>query len=177
MSPVHDPRFSETRRQENLQKDVEAGEQAARMEYIKPLVMLLVGGLVVMGLHLMTTPEDPDEVSGPVLAARYPIGLAIELAFGVVGLWVAATLWLGGAGPLGLAILRLAGIYAMTDLIGMIVAPLLMVGWLIKIALYVVMLAWLFEFDIKESIVVALITFLLKFFAGVVIFSLIMGFG
>ncbi len=147
------------------------------MEYTKPLVMLLVGGLVVMGLDLMTTPEDPDGISGLVLAAGYPIGLAIELAFGVAGLWIAATLWLGGAGPLGLAIVRLAGIYAMTDLIGIIVAPLAMVGWLIVVALYVVMLAWLFEFDIKESIMVALITFLLKFFAGIVIFSLIMGFG
>ncbi len=177
MSPVPDPRYSQARWDKNLQENREADEQAARMEYIKPLVMLLVGGLVVMGLHLMTTPEDPDGISGLVLAAGYPIGLAIELAFGVAGLWIAATLWLGGAGPLGLAIVRLAGIYAMTDLIGMIVAPLLMVGWLIKIALYVVMLAWLFEFDIKESIIVALITFLLKFFAGVVIFSLIMGFG
>ena len=88
-----------------------------------------------------------------------------------------ATLWLGGAGPVGLAIVRLAGIYAMTDLIGIIVAPLVMVGWLIVLVLYVVMLAWLFEFDIKESIMVALITFLLKIFAGIVIFSLIMGFG
>ncbi len=177
MSPVHDPRFSETRRQENRQKDLEAGEQAARMEYIKPVVMLLVGGLVVMGLYLMATPEDPDGISGAVLAASYPIGLAIELVVGVVGLWVAATLWLGGAGPLGLAIVRLAGIYAMTDLISIVVAPLAILGWLIVVALYVVMLAWLFEFDIKESIIVALITFLLKFFAGIVIFSLIMGFG
>ncbi len=177
MSPVHDPRFSETRRQENRQKDLEAGEQAARMEYIKPVVMLLVGGLVVMGLYLMTTPEDPDGISGAVLAARYPIGLAIELAFGVAGLWVAAKVWLGGAGPLGLAILRLAGIYAMTDLIGIIVAPLLAVGWLITVVLYVVMLAWLFDVEIIESIMVALITFLLKVFARVVISSLIMGFG
>ena len=65
----------------------------------------------------------------------------------------------------------------MIDLIGMIVASLLMVGWLIVVVLYVVMLAWLFELDIKESIMVALITFLLKFLAGVVIFSLVMGFG
>ena len=177
MSPVPYPRYSQARWDKNLQENREADEQAARMEYIKPLVMLLVGGLVVMGLHLMTTPEDPDGISGLVLAAGYPIGLAIELAFGVAGLWIAATLWLGGAGPLGLAIVRLAGIYAMTDLIGIIVAPLVMVGWLIMVVLYVVMLAWLFEFDIKESIMVALITFLLKFFAGVVIFSLIMGFG
>lgn len=177
MSPVPDPRYSQARWDKNLQENQVADEQAARMEYIKPLVMLLVGGFVVMGLHLMTTPEDPDGISGLALAASYPIGLAIELAFGVAGLWIAATLWLGGAGPLGLAIVRLAGIYAMTDLIGIIVAPLVMVGWLIMVVLYVVMLAWLFEFDIKESIMVALITFLLKFFAGVVIFSLIMGFG
>lgn len=65
----------------------------------------------------------------------------------------------------------------MIDLIGMIVASLLMVGWLIVVVLYVVMLAWLFELDIKESIMVALITFLLKFLADVVIFSLVMGFG
>ena len=95
----------------------------------------------------------------------------------MAGLWVASVLWLGGAGPLGLGILRLAGIYAMYDLISIIVAPLHMVGWLITISLYVVMLAWLFDFDIRDSIAVALITFLLKFFAGVMIFSLIMGFG
>ena len=177
MSPVPDPRYSQARWDENLQKDQEAGEQAARMAYIKPLVMLLVGALVVMGFQLMTTPEDPDGISGLVLAAGYPIGLAVELAFGVAGLWIAATLWLGGAGPLGLAIVGLAGIYAMTDLISILVAPLLMLGWLIMVVLYVVMLAWLFEFDIKESILVAVITFLLKVFAGVLIFSLIMGSG
>jgi hypothetical protein len=177
MSPIYDPRFSKTRWEQDLQKEREAGEHAARMEYIKPLVMLLVGGLIVMGLHLVTTPDDPDGVSGPVLAAMYPVVLSIELAFGVAGLWVAATLWLGGAGPLGLGILRLAGIYAMTDLIAIIVAPLLMVGWLITISLYVVMLAWLFDFEVKDSIAVALITFLLKFFVDLVIFSLIMGFG
>lgn len=86
MSPVHDPRFTRPRRDENLQSHREADEQTARMEYIKPLVMLLVGGLVVMGLYMVTTPEDPDGTSGVVLAALYPIGLAIELAFGVAGL-------------------------------------------------------------------------------------------
>ena len=95
---------------------------------------------------------------------------------GVAGLWLAAKLWLGGAGPLGLAILRLAGIYAMTDLIGIVVAPLLMVGWLIKIAVYVAMLAWLFDFEIAESIMVALITFVLKVIGAVAIASLITGF-
>ena len=176
MSPVYDPRFSEARWEKTLQKDREASDQAARMEYIKPLVMLVLGGAVVMGVYLLRGPEDPDEFSGAARVLLYPIGLAIELVLGVAGLWLAAKLWLGGAGPLGLAILRLAGIYAMTDLIGIVVAPLLMVGWLIKIAVYVAMLAWLFDFEIAESIMVALITFVLKVIGAVAIASLITGF-
>ncbi|MHC4127136.1 MAG: hypothetical protein ACYTE6_01440 [Planctomycetota bacterium] len=137
--------------------------------------MLVVGGVAVMAVLLLRGTDDPDAPSGAVRALAYPIGLALELAFGVGGLWVAAKVWLGGAGPLDLAILRLAGIYAMTDLIGIVVAPLQMVGWIITLVLYVVMLAWLFDFEILESAFVALITFLLKIFAGVVIFSLITG--
>jgi hypothetical protein len=175
MSPVHDPRFSEARRRQGTLLDQEAGEQAARMEYVKPLVMLVVGGATVTAILLLAGSDDPDAPSGAISALAYPIGLALELAFGVAGLWIAAKLWLGGAGPLGLAILRLAGIYAMTDLIGMVVAPLQMVGWLITLVLYVVMLAWLFDFEIVESAFVALITFLLKIFGGVVIFSMITG--
>jgi hypothetical protein len=155
--------------------DREAGAQAARMEYIKPLVMLVAGGAVVMGVRLLSGAGDSDELSGAALAALYPIGLAIELAFGVAGLWVAAKLWMGGAGPLGLAILRLAGIYAATDLIAIVVAPLLALGWFIKITLYVVMLAWLFDFEIVESIMVAVITFVLKFLAALAIAGLVMG--
>jgi hypothetical protein len=175
MSPVHDPRFSEARRSKSVLLDQQAGERAARMEYIKPLVMLLVGGVTVVVILLSTGADDPNAPSGAIRALAYPIGLALELAFGVAGLWVAAKLWLGGAGPLGLAILRLAGIYATTDLIGMVVAPLQMVGWIITLVLYVVMLAWLFDFEVLESAFVALITFLLKIFGGVVIFSLITG--
>ncbi len=175
MAPVHDPRFSEAHRGKSLQLDREAGGRADRLEYIKPLVLLVVGGAAVMAILLLREADDPDAPSGAVLALVYPIGLAIQLAFGVAGLWIAAKVWMGGAGPLSLAILRLAGIYAMTDLIGIVVAPLLMVGWLIKISLYVVMLAWLFDFEIIESIIVALITFALKIITAVAVASLITG--
>jgi hypothetical protein len=158
-----------------LQQDREAGARAARREYIKPLVLLLVGGAVVMVVLGLRGADDPDAPAGAVLALVYPIGLAIQLVFGVAGLWIAANLWLGGAGPLGLAILRLAGVYAMTDLIGIVVAPLHLVGWIIKIAIYVAMLAWLFEFEIAESIIVALITFVIKIIATLAIASLIVG--
>ena len=175
MPPIEDPRFTEGRWERSLQADRAAADRAGRMDYVKPAVMFLVGGAGVMATILMTGRDDPNATPLVVDALAYPIVLTIQLVFGVGGLWIAATLWLGGAGPLGLAILRLAGIYALTDLIGLGLAPMLFVGWLIKVSLYVVMLAWLFEFDIKESIMVAIITFLLKFIAALAVGYVIAG--
>ncbi len=137
MSPVHDPRFSRARWEERLAEDREASRRSDRAEYVKPLVMLLVGGGVVMGRLLLS----PGETAAATTALLYPVLLAIELAFGVAGLWVVAKLWLGGAGPLGLAILRLAGIYTAVDLLAVIIAPLFFVGWLIQLVCYVCLLA------------------------------------
>lgn len=98
----------------------------------------------------------------------YPVIIAVELVFGLLGLWIAAKLWLGGVGPLGLGILRLAGIYAITDLIAMLVAPLMILGWFIRVVVYVGLLAWLFDLEPNDSIIVALITWLLKLVAWAV---------
>ena len=40
MSPIYDPRFSQTKREEALQLEQDASKQASRIEYIKPLVIL-----------------------------------------------------------------------------------------------------------------------------------------
>lgn len=77
--------------------------------------------------------------------------------------------------PLGLAILRLAGIYAATDLISLVVAPLMIVGWIIHVVCYVGLLAWLFDLQIAESVILAVITFVLKVAGGAVIVLMIYG--
>ena len=167
MSPIQDPRFSSERKRETLQQDREAGDRAARMEYIKPTVMLLLGGGIVVGSLLFSGSTDPDEISGIGGALLYVLILSIELIVGVAGLWAAAAIWLGGMGPLGLGILRLAGIYAMTDMIGLFLGELAFVGILIKIVCYVAMLAWLFDLDHTDSFLLALLTFALKIGAGI----------
>ena len=167
MSPIPDPRFSKTRRAETLRKEREAGDLAARMEYIKPLVMLVIGGTAVMGVRFFS--------AGAGAALLYPVALSIELVFGVAGLWLAAKLWLGGAGPLALAILRLAGIYAATDLIASLVSPWMFLGWAIHIACYLGLLTWLFELDLADSIMLAVITFLLKVLGAFTIGFLLAG--
>ncbi len=145
MPPIQDPRFSKARWNETLQEQREATERASRMEYIKPLLMLVIGGGVVMALSTFAGSGDPDEFSRPVAALLYPVGLVFELFFGVAGLWLATKLWLGGVGPLGLAILRLAGIYAATELIAILAAPLQFLGWFVYLVCYVGLLAWLFD--------------------------------
>lgn len=158
MSPIQDPRFSHAHKSQMRQQDRDAGERAARMEYIKPTVMLLLGGGIVVGSVLS---------SGSVGSALlYVLVLSVELIVGVAGLWAASAIWLGGMGPLGLGILRLAGIYAMTDMIALFLGELAFVGLLIQLVCYVAMLAWLFELDPAESILLAILTFVLKIVAG-----------
>ncbi len=167
MSPIQDPRFSHAHKSQMRQQDRDASERAARMEYIKPTVMLLLGGGIVMGSALSS--------GGVGSALFYVLVITIELIVGVAGLWAASAIWLGGMGPLGLGILRLAGIYAMTDMITLFLGELAFVGWLIRLVCYVAMLAWLFDLDPAESILLAILTFVLKIGAGIAIAVILAG--
>ncbi|MCH7849208.1 MAG: hypothetical protein IIB53_12690 [Planctomycetes bacterium] len=167
MSPIQDPRFSHAHKSQMRQQDRDAGERAARMEYIKPTVMLLLGGGIVVGSVLSSGSAGS--------ALLYVLVLSVELIVGVAGLWAASAIWLGGMGPLGLGILRLAGIYAMTDMIALFLGELAFVGLLIQLVCYVAMLAWLFELDPAESILLAILTFVLKIVAGFAIAIVLAG--
>lgn len=167
MSPIQDPRFSHAHKSQMRQQDRDDSERAARMEYIKPAVMLLLGGGIVLGYLLLS--------SGVGSALLYVVILSIELIVGVAGLWAASAIWLGGMGPLGLGILRLAGIYAMTDMIALFLGELAFVGWLIQLVCYVAMLAWLFDLDPAESILLAILTFVLKIVAGITLAVILAG--
>ena len=167
MSPIQDPRFSHAHKSQMLQQDRDDSERAARMEYVKPTVMLLLGGGIVVGYLLSS--------SGVGSALLYVLVISIELIVGVAGLWAASAIWLGGMGPLGLGILRLAGIYAMTDMITLFLGELAFVGWLIRLVCYVAMLAWLFDLDPAESILLAILTFVLKIGAGIAIGVILAG--
>lgn len=164
MSPIQDPRFSKERWSETLQKDRQASARAAKMEYIKPLVMLVLGGGIVLAA-LGGSDTQMHGLSGSTGATAYPIVLAVGVVFGIIGLFIASYLFLGGAGPLGLAVLRLAGIYAATDCAALVLGPLAFVGLIIEGVLYVGLLTWLFELDFTDSFLLAVITYVLKIVA------------
>ncbi len=167
MAPYIDPKLPRSSWKDSLEIERTQARQCVRMEYIKPLVMLLVGGGAMITYHCFSN-RDPD-FTGPALAGIYAGILLIQLVFGVTGLLIACKLWLGGAGRLGLGILRLLGIYAIADLVrlGTDAIGLGLVGWLIELAVYVSLLAWLFELEIRDSIVLAVITWVLKLVVGI----------
>ncbi len=168
MSPIYDPRFSKVRRNRDLAAERDAADQAARMEPVKPLVLLAVAGTtVVIALAVRGSPG-----AGPPPALLYPVQLSLGVAAGTLGLWAASKLWLGGAGPLGLAILRLAAVHAAVDVIAVITLPMF-VGpvfygprivwfWIVQGICFAWLLCWLFDLDISDSILLAIITWVLK---------------
>jgi hypothetical protein len=177
MSPITDPRYAASRR-EQIDKEQSDSAREARMEYIKPLIMLLVGIGSVITWHLANgdvVDEDGERTPALGIVAIYLVVFVISLVCGVIGLWLASKLWLGGVGYLGLSILRLAGIYAITDLVGMVVSGLPLLGWFIKAVVYVSLLMWLFELEATESIMLALITFVVKVAATIVVMLVMFG--
>ena len=143
-----------------MDEDRRDAERAARIEYLKPLFMLVIGGSVVQ--VLLFTQEG-------WWALAYPVVMLIELAFGVAGLWLSCKLLVGGVGYLGLAILRLAGIYAAMDVLGLFAANFGCIGLIIQLVIYVGLLAWLFEFEWRDAVIVAFVTFMIKLGAGLVL--------
>lgn len=164
MPPIQDPRFSKARWNETLQEQREASERTGRKEYIKPLVMLGVCAPIALGLFVRLAWSNP-EVSAAAFAVVYPIGLGVSVAVGILALFIASQLILGGAGPLGLATLRIAGACAAHD-----VAYLLLGGrvgltafpFLTAVFIFVGLVVWLFEMDLSDAALVAIIILVLK---------------
>jgi len=161
MSPVHDPRYSSSRWEKIAEKEREESARAARNEWVIPFAIAAVAGIVVFSIAFAA--------AGPEGPAIVLISRGIELVLGILGLWICATLWLGGVGPLGLAILRLAACYFTYDAIQMIGAlfEIPVIPWLIAVVVYISMLAWLFEIEWTDAFILAIVTGLIKVLAGV----------
>ncbi len=157
MSPIEDPSFA-ARRHEIRERELADAGRAERAEYIKPLVMVVFG----VGAVLTWNTLAPGMPAGLIAGMVYLVVLVVSLIFGVAGLWVCCKLWLGGAGPFGLGVVRLAGVYGVTDLVGKLTETLSFMSFFIQAVVYVCLLAWLFELELMESIIVAIVTFLLK---------------
>jgi hypothetical protein len=138
----------------------------ARWEYFKPLLMLAIGGGLT--LLILALAGDAEE------ALSYSIAFAIKLPVGLAVFLMCCYLWIGFDAPIRLTILRLAGIFAVVDLVALVVGyplsgvPVLGTYGVLLIAggVYVGLLMDMLELDLQDACIVGLITYVVWVVGG-----------
>jgi hypothetical protein len=156
MSPIDDPRHSKARWREAREADREESQRAARVEYVKPLIVLPAA--VLVGLLLAIRGAHG---AAAVAVAGYFTWLGLAVGVGMAGLLISARLFLGGAGPAGLAVLRLAAALAGAH----VVWTILPLGGMLNVGVaglaFVGLVVWLFDMDLEEAALLGLVILVL----------------
>ena len=152
------------------QRDAAWSRRRMRWEYYKPLLMILIAGGIL--LTIIGVMHDPT--TAVVTALFY---LIVEIPIGLVVFWLCSILWIGMDAPLHLTALRLAAVYAVADLVGFVLGfiPILFVGWLLMLFVYIGLLMDMLDLDAPDAIGLAIATFLVKFAIISVIYAAFMG--
>lgn len=164
MSPIYDPRFSKTKRDDALQLEREASKQASRFEYIKPLIIFGIALPFALILVLWFVRRGPDVTTVSVLVS-YFLGLGFSLFIAMVALLLASKIIIGSFGPFGLAILRMAAGLAIFDVVYLLLGgsyEITIFPGLVAMVMLAGMIVWLFDFDLFEGALVAIIICVLK---------------
>lgn len=159
MSPVADPRFSQSHRNAARAYDLAEGDRVTRWEYYKPLIMLGGGLAIYAFIALLRGLNDPNtsmvEAFGSVGQAA--AGIAISTVIAVPAIVIACKIFEFDAGPILLMLLRLAGIFSVMSVVGVV----LMFGGIIGLAAHVLVMAglvaWLFDVDLAEGLTVTVL--------------------
>ena len=175
MSPIHDSRFSQTKRDDALKLEREASKQSSRLEYIKPLVIFGIAFPFSLILVANSGGWDQDVTTTSILSFFvFRFGLSLLLAMGA--LLIAAKILIGGFGPFGLAFLRMASALAVFDVVSLLLGG----GWnlsvfpgLVATIILAGMIVWLFDFDLTEGALVAIIICILKLAVVIGLFFLL----
>lgn len=130
--------------------------ETVKWAYLKPVIQFGVGILGIM-LYL-TAMGEPDRI------LFHLVSYAIEVPIGVVVFLLCCAMWIGFDAPIHLIALRLAGVYALTNLTSVVVGlvPIWFVGRTIVLAVYIGMLAESLDLEIQDAVIVGLLTFLVK---------------
>ena len=140
------------------ERDKENSAATAREAYLKPLIYFVVGFLGVCLIQALQ--------NGPSAVLFYGVSYAIQVPIGLAVFWVCCLVWIGFDAPIHLTALRLAGIYALVDFAGSILGfiPIMggAIGWIVSLFIYVGLLMDMLEMDLQDTVIVALLTSLVK---------------
>ena len=164
MSPIYDPRFSKTKRDDALHLEREASKQSSQFEYIKPLIIFGIALPLALIIVLGFVRRGPDVTTVSVLVS-YFLGLGFSLFIAMVALLLASKIIIGSFGPFGLAILRMAAGLAIFDVVYLLLGGsfnITVFPGLVAMVILAGMIVWLFDFDLFEGALVAIIICVIK---------------
>jgi len=151
-------------RQTEREKARYESARIARMAYIKPLIQFAIGAIGI-GFILISQQETELFMNYLLLyGIRVPIGVAVFFACCLV--------WMGFDAPMHLTAIRLAGVYALVDLLAVLLVTFLPIPLFINVIVlfvYVGLLADSLDLDLQDAIIVGLITYLVRILATVAI--------
>ena len=139
------------------------------MQYWKPLTMFVVG---MVGVALVLTLSGEAE-SIP----SYFIGLVMSVPIGLATYWILCVIWIGFDEPLKVIALKLLGIYAVVDLVSVVMdqLPIPVVGWLVPTVTYIGLLASMLDLEYVEAIAVAVATSFARGVVAVLLVTMVLG--
>ena len=106
--------------------------------------------------------------------AAVGIGLAFNIVFGIIALYLAAAVLQIEFGNFGTAVLKLAAVFSAPAAAGALV-PIEIVDWLVSIVLYWLLLSWLFSLEARDLIISVIILFLVRLVGGFVTAMILVG--
>ena len=149
-------------------RNLEIERTSAAREYIKPLLMFAIGA----GIVAAWIAGD----KGPEAGAAYLLRYAINVPIAVAVLFACCLMWIGFDAPMHLQAARLAGIYAVCDLVQHTVNQFPFFGiiaWVAAIMVYIGLVSDMLDLDIQDAVIVALLTFVAKFIVKLTLFAIL----
>jgi len=155
----------------------ETEKQTLRKMYIQPLIMTAIGMAVAVVAYAIIGSLSGGATSGVGGVVAYLIYFALSLPLGFITYVVCSMIFIGFDEPLGVTLVRLAAVYAVTDACAAILSGIPFVSWItwpLQAAVYLGLLMQIMELDWEDAWLVAAVTFIVHAILGAAIYWVIM---
>lgn len=152
-----------------LQQERLARNQAAIVAaYRTPTIMFVVGMIGMLGVY--------GAEGGMMAVMAYGVFFVVSLVIGLLVYLVCSAIWIGFDESPVLAFVRLAGIYSISNLVQVVLGyvPIPILPWLVAFGIYIELLMTMLDLDLNDAIILALLTFILKWIAVFTIIAALM---
>lgn len=152
-------------KKEELQEE---SRRTVRQAYMFPIVVMLIGLPVMLGLSFV--------IGGGAALLTSLVVWAVMIPAGFVAYCIVCAAWAGFDAPFHLSLLRLGAVFAVAGTAHMVLRPISIgyLGLLMQLIVFAVIIAWLMDFDFHEAMLMAIILFAVWLGVVITLFALMM---